>query len=80
MGANIVDISNTRSIITGIDNFHANKFLRADDIRGGASITLAALSAVGETHIHNLFQIDRGYESLENKLRSIGADIERLTK
>ena len=48
------------------------------DIRAGAGMVLAALAAEGETEIHDVYYIDRGYEKLEEKLRNLGAAIERL--
>lgn len=49
----------------------------ARDLRGGASLVIAALAADGETAIEGVKHIDRGYESIANRLRAIGADIER---
>ena len=49
------------------------------DIRAGASLVIAALLAKGKTTIHNIRQIDRGYEKIEEKLQGIGADIKRVT-
>ena len=51
--------------------------VRATDIRASASLIIAGLTAKGETHIHNTSFIDRGYVSLEEKLRKIGAIINR---
>jgi UDP-N-acetylglucosamine 1-carboxyvinyltransferase len=51
--------------------------VRAFDIRGGAALVLAGLAAEGETCISNSFQIDRGYEILDEKLSHLGADIRR---
>lgn len=48
------------------------------DIRAGAAIVLAALSAEGQTEISNIYYIDRGYEKLDQKLQSLGAKIERV--
>jgi len=47
------------------------------DIRGGACLVIAALSAEGKTTIENIFQIDRGYEKIEERLQGLGADIRR---
>ncbi len=49
------------------------------DIRAGAAMVLAALAAQGQTEISNINYIDRGYEKLDEKLRSIGADIQRVS-
>lgn len=48
------------------------------DIRAGACLVIAALSAEGQTVIENAFQIDRGYEKIEERLQKIGADIKRI--
>jgi len=48
------------------------------DIRAGVSLLIAALSAKGTSTIHNIHQIDRGYEDIDNRLRAIGAKIIRV--
>jgi UDP-N-acetylglucosamine 1-carboxyvinyltransferase len=52
--------------------------LIASDLRASASLVLAALAAQGETWIDRVYHIDRGYERIEEKLRSVGAEIERV--
>jgi UDP-N-acetylglucosamine 1-carboxyvinyltransferase len=52
--------------------------VQASDLRASASLVLAGLAAEGETIIDRVYHIDRGYEKIEDKLRSVGADIERL--
>jgi UDP-N-acetylglucosamine 1-carboxyvinyltransferase len=52
--------------------------VRAPDIRAGAALVVAGLVAKGTTVIHDIHHIDRGYEDLVGRLRSIGADIERI--
>ncbi|MBS7335000.1 MAG: UDP-N-acetylglucosamine 1-carboxyvinyltransferase, partial [Eubacteriales bacterium] len=52
--------------------------LYASDLRAGAALIVAALSAEGRSEIHNIEYIDRGYEYFEQKLRAIGADITRV--
>lgn len=52
--------------------------VKATDLRGGAAMVIAGLAAEGTTEIHNIKLIDRGYEAIEVKLRSLGADIERV--
>jgi UDP-N-acetylglucosamine 1-carboxyvinyltransferase len=52
--------------------------VQASDLRASASLVLAGLAARGETVIDRVYHIDRGYEKIESKLRSLGADIERL--
>lgn len=55
-----------------------NAVLSADDIRAGASLVLAALTAEGVSYVHRAELIDRGYECIEERLSSVGADIRRL--
>ena len=50
----------------------------ASDLRGGAALILAGLASKGETLVEGLHYVDRGYCSLEEKLRNIGADVERI--
>jgi UDP-N-acetylglucosamine 1-carboxyvinyltransferase len=52
--------------------------MTSPDIRAGVSLLIAALSASGTSVIHNVEQIDRGYQYIDQRLRGIGADIERL--
>ena len=52
----------------------------ASDLRASASLVLAGLCAEGETLVDRVYHIDRGYETIVRKLRSIGADIERITE
>lgn len=53
--------------------------VRASDLRAGAALVLAGLIAEGETEIHDIYHIERGYSSLVDKLRGLGADIRRET-
>jgi UDP-N-acetylglucosamine 1-carboxyvinyltransferase len=52
--------------------------LIASDLRASASLVLAGLAAEGETWIDRVYHIDRGYEKIEEKLRAVGAEIERI--
>ncbi len=54
--------------------------IHASDLRAGASLIVAGLSANGTTNVHNIHFIDRGYEYLDKKLQAIGAKIQRMTK
>jgi UDP-N-acetylglucosamine 1-carboxyvinyltransferase len=49
------------------------------DIRAGISLLIAALSAKGTSTIHNIEQIDRGYQDIDKRLQAIGAKIERIS-
>ncbi len=76
LGAKIQIHSNT-AIIKGIPRYSAAN-TGATDLRGGAALVLAALSADGLSQIDNIYHIDRGYECIENHLAGIGADIKRI--
>lgn len=76
MGANITFKDRT-AIIKGVHKLHSANVV-AHDLRGGAALTLAGLVADGVTTVDNVRFIDRGYDSLEEKLKILGADIERL--
>jgi UDP-N-acetylglucosamine 1-carboxyvinyltransferase len=52
--------------------------MSSPDIRAGVSMLIAALAANGKSTIHNIEQIDRGYQNIEQRLRAIGADIKRV--
>lgn len=77
MGAHIVLCDPHRCIVQGPSQLFGEK-LESPDIRAGMALVLAALSAQGKSIIRNIGQIDRGYESVDKKLRSLGAKIERM--
>jgi UDP-N-acetylglucosamine 1-carboxyvinyltransferase len=76
MGAQIVLCDPHRCIITGPSKLYGEK-VESPDIRAGMTLVLAALAARGTSIIRNVGQIDRGYEDVDGKLRSLGAKIER---
>lgn len=76
MGAKI-DINNNVATIKGIENFSSAEVM-ASDLRAGACLILAALKSNGESIINRIYHVDRGYENLENRLKNIGASIERI--
>jgi len=76
MGADIVAEGRT-ILIRGVEKLKGAR-VRATDLRGGAALVVAALAAQGETTIDEIEHIDRGYEQLEQKLGSLGAQIERV--
>ena len=79
MGASIVLCDPHRVLINGRSPLYANNHgVPSPDIRAGMAMLLAALCAEGKTTIHNIQQIDRGYENIEQKLRSLGAHIQRF--
>ena len=76
MGANI-SIDGRRAVVRGPAKLSGTT-VQASDLRASAGLVLAALVAEGETLIDRVYHIDRGYEGIVGKLRSLGADIERL--
>ncbi|MBE3101411.1 MAG: UDP-N-acetylglucosamine 1-carboxyvinyltransferase [Firmicutes bacterium] len=76
MGANI-RVDGKTAVIQGIPCLKGAE-VNAGDLRGGAALVLAGLKAEGETIVDNIHHIDRGYESFDDNLRGIGADIERI--
>ena len=79
MGAKLVLCDPHRVVITGPTKLHGVE-LSSPDIRAGMTMLIAALSAKGKSIIHNIKQIDRGYEGIEHKLNALGAKIERITE
>jgi len=77
MGANI-RIDGRSAVIEGIDTFTGSE-VTATDLRAGAALILAGLTAEGTTTISDIYHIDRGYVSIERKLKGLGADIERVS-
>ncbi len=75
MGADI-DVIDDTAIINGVAALHGAA-VRSSDLRAGASLVIAGLAADGETSVTGLEYIDRGYESLVDKLKTLGADIQR---
>jgi UDP-N-acetylglucosamine 1-carboxyvinyltransferase len=78
MGADI-HISGNTAVVHGKTPLMGAPII-ASDLRASASLVLAALCAGGETVIDRVYHIDRGYETIVRKLRSLGADIERITE
>ncbi len=80
MGAKVILCDPHRATVIG-QNFESSlkaTTMTSPDIRAGISLLIAALSAKGTSIIHNIEQIDRGYENIEARLKSIGAKIERI--
>jgi UDP-N-acetylglucosamine 1-carboxyvinyltransferase len=79
MGARVVLCDPHRVLVQGPSRLFANPAgVPSPDIRAGMAMLLAALCARGSSTIHNIQQIDRGYERIEEKLRGLGASIERV--
>ena len=77
MGANI-KVEGHCAVIEGTRELTGAKVV-ASDLRAGAALVLAGLNAKGTTEVYDIYHIDRGYENLDGKLRSLGADIERIS-
>jgi UDP-N-acetylglucosamine 1-carboxyvinyltransferase len=80
MGAKIILCDPHRATVIGHDFKSTLKSttMTSPDIRAGISLLIAALSAKGTSTIHNIEQIDRGYENIDERLRGIGANIKRI--
>jgi UDP-N-acetylglucosamine 1-carboxyvinyltransferase len=79
MGAQIILCDPHRATVIGINRQYSLRptTMSSPDIRAGVALLIAALSAEGTSTIHNIEQIDRGYENIEQRLNNIGADISR---
>lgn len=80
MGAQIILCDPHRANIMGLNREHQLKgiSMTSPDIRAGVALLIAALSANGKSTIHNIEQIDRGYQFIDQRLNAIGANIKRL--
>ena len=80
MGAQIILCDPHRAVVIGLDNLFYLKgmTMTSPDIRAGISLLIAAMSAKGKSTIHNIDQIDRGYQQIDHRLNALGAQIERL--
>jgi UDP-N-acetylglucosamine 1-carboxyvinyltransferase len=76
LGANIV-VKENSAIIKGVTKLVGAKVM-STDLRASASLVLAGLAAEGTTEVLRVYHLDRGYQRIEEKLRSLGADIERV--
>lgn len=80
MGAQIILCDPHRATVIGLNKKNALRgiTMTSPDIRAGVSLLIAALSAEGKSTIHNVEQIDRGYQYIEQRLQALGADIKRI--
>ena len=76
LGANI-NVKENSAIIKGVPKLIGAKVM-STDLRASASLVLAGLAAEGTTEVLRVYHLDRGYQRIEEKLRSLGADIERV--
>ncbi len=79
MGADIIFCDPHRAIVYGPSQLVGIE-IPSSDLRAGAAMIIAGLVAKGKTIIHNIYQIDRGYERIEERLAKLGADIKRRIK
>ena len=79
MGARIVLGDPHRAVVVGPSKLYGHH-LASPDIRAGMALVIAALCAEGESVIHNIHQVERGYELLHRRLRLLGADVERVER
>lgn len=77
MGANIIMCDPHRVVVSGPTPLTGHK-LTSPDLRAGISMVIAGLIAKGQTEIDNIYQIDRGYENIDERLRQLGAKITRI--
>ena len=73
MGADI-RVQGHHAVVRGVDRLSGAR-IKAPDIRAGAALVLAGLAAEGETVVSDAFHVERGYDDLPGKLRSLGADV-----
>jgi UDP-N-acetylglucosamine 1-carboxyvinyltransferase len=80
MGARIILCDPHRATVIGLDRQQTLKgiTMSSPDIRAGMALLIAALSAEGRSVIHNIEQIDRGYQFLDSRLMALGAKIRRI--
>jgi UDP-N-acetylglucosamine 1-carboxyvinyltransferase len=77
LGARLLLCDPHRVVVAGPSKLRGGT-VESPDIRAGMAMLLAALAAEGESTIHNIGQIDRGYERIDERLRALGARIERV--
>jgi len=76
LGANI-SLQGSTALVRGVERLHGAEVM-ATDLRASVCLVLAALAAEGETTVHRIYHLDRGYESLDRKMIQCGADIRRV--
>jgi UDP-N-acetylglucosamine 1-carboxyvinyltransferase len=77
MGARVIVCDPHRAVVSGPSRLHGER-MESPDIRAGMAMLIAALCAEGRSEIGNIRQIDRGYERIDERLRALGARIERV--
>jgi UDP-N-acetylglucosamine 1-carboxyvinyltransferase len=79
MGAGIILCDPHRAVVTGPSRLRGAELV-SPDVRAGMALVIAALCAEGRSEIHNVYQIERGYENLVHRLGSLGANIKRVSE
>ncbi|MBL7058382.1 UDP-N-acetylglucosamine 1-carboxyvinyltransferase [Patescibacteria group bacterium] len=77
MGADIITFDPHRVRVTGPTKLYGHKLI-SPDLRAGITLILAGLIATGTTQIDNIYQVDRGYENIDQRLKALGANITRV--
>jgi UDP-N-acetylglucosamine 1-carboxyvinyltransferase len=77
MGAKIILCDPHRAVVSGSSDLHGEQLV-SPDVRAGMALVIAAMSAQGKSIISNIYQVERGYENLTERLQSLGAHIERV--
>ncbi|HWL47071.1 MAG TPA: UDP-N-acetylglucosamine 1-carboxyvinyltransferase, partial [Sphingomonadaceae bacterium] len=77
MGADVA-VHGRTAVVRGVPRLIGAEVM-ATDLRASMGLVLAGLAADGETRVHRVYHLDRGYERLEEKLSAVGADIERVS-
>jgi UDP-N-acetylglucosamine 1-carboxyvinyltransferase len=77
LGANI-SLQGSTALVRGVEKLHGAEVM-ATDLRASVCLVIAALAAEGQTTVHRIYHLDRGYEALDRKLVQCGADIRRVT-
>jgi UDP-N-acetylglucosamine 1-carboxyvinyltransferase len=78
MGAKI-DVKGGTAEVTGVEQLRGAPVM-ATDLRASVSLILAGLAAEGTTRVNRVYHLDRGYERVEEKLKAVGADVERVSE
>jgi UDP-N-acetylglucosamine 1-carboxyvinyltransferase len=79
MGAQVRMLNPHQAIISGPTQLKGS-VIKSFDLRAGASLIIAALCAKGVSRIEEIYQVDRGYERIEERLAKLGADIKRVSE
>jgi UDP-N-acetylglucosamine 1-carboxyvinyltransferase len=77
LGARI-EVDGHTALVQGVERL-SGATVMATDLRASASLVIAGLVAEGETLVDRIYHLDRGYDAMEDKLRGLGADIERVS-